>query len=282
MSEPVVDHGVENNGRLGDFRIVRQIAQGGMGAIYEAVQEPFQRRVAVKTIRGDRRHLSAGARDRFLREQAVLARLHHTHIVPIHAGGKDGDLEYFAMPYIEGAALHHVVRSAWHHGASRPSEETPSLAELARSSSSGSPEPEAGSPSAETTPIETGGDGQPDLGRSKLSLSTKYLRSVAKVMADAGDALHHAHQAGVIHRDLKPSNIMVDAQEHCWVLDFGLAAYQAAQNGEARPDGHWRSDGRRSEWRHGHAPLHGPRAVPASGPTSGPTSGGSGSRSTSS
>ena len=56
-------------------------------------------------------------------------------------------------------------------------------------------------------------------------------------MADAGDALHHAHQAGVIHRDVKPSNIMVDTHEHCWVLDFGLAAYQAARNGEAHPDG---------------------------------------------
>ena len=119
MSEPVADDGAKLNGRLGDFRIVRQIARGGMGAIYEAVQEPFQRRVAVKTIRGDRRHVSAGARERFLREQEVLARLHHTHIVPIHAGGQDGDLEYFAMPYIEGAALHHVVRSAWHHGTSK-------------------------------------------------------------------------------------------------------------------------------------------------------------------
>jgi serine/threonine protein kinase/WD40 repeat protein len=236
MSEPVADDQPEHSGRLGDFQIVRRMAQGGMGAIYEAVQEPFGRRVAVKTIRDDRRHLSAGARERFFREQEVLARLHHTHIVPIHAGGKDGDLEYFAMPYIEGAALHHVVRWAWHHEATRPSEETPSLAELVGKSSGDPAEPEADSPSAETTPVETAGGG-PVLGRAKLSLSMKYLRSVAKVMADAGDALHHAHQARVIHRDVKPSNIMVDAQEHCWVLDFGLAAYRAAWDGDARPDG---------------------------------------------
>jgi len=59
MSEPVSDDGAKLNGRLGDFRIVREMARGGMGAIYEAVQEPFQRRVAVKTIRSDRRHVSS-------------------------------------------------------------------------------------------------------------------------------------------------------------------------------------------------------------------------------
>ena len=237
MSEPVANDGEEHNGQLGDFRIVREIARGGMGAIYEAVQEPFQRRVAVKTIRSDRRHVAAGARERFLREQEVRARLHHTHIVPIHAGGQDGDLEYFAMPYIEGAALHHVVRSAKDHGTTKPSEETPSLAELAQGASRSSPLPGSGDPSEETTPLETARAVTRARGPAKMILSAKYLRSVAKVMADAGDALHHAHLAGVIHRDVKPSNIMVDKDEHCWVLDFGLAAYHAAQNGQDRGDG---------------------------------------------
>ena len=39
--------------RLGEFRIVRKLAAGGMGTIYEAIQEPLNRRVAVKTIRSD-------------------------------------------------------------------------------------------------------------------------------------------------------------------------------------------------------------------------------------
>jgi serine/threonine protein kinase/WD40 repeat protein len=237
MSEPVTDDRAMVNDRLGDFQIVRQIAQGGMGAIYEALQEPFQRRVAVKTIRGDRRHFSDSARDRFLREQEVLARLHHTHIVPIHAGGQDGDLEYFAMPYIEGAALNHVVRSAWNHGTTRPTEETPSLAELAQAVSSDSPVSEGEGQSAETTPIKSIDGAGSANEHAKQALSAKYLRSVAKVMADAGDALHHAHQAGVIHRDMKPSNIMVDTHEHCWVLDFGLAAYQSTGNGKTHPKG---------------------------------------------
>ena len=82
--------------RLGDFRIVRLIAIGGMGEVYEAEQESLvvfqphdaaqhRRRVAVKVIRQGQ--LSPEYRSRFLREQAVLARLHQTHVVPVHTAG---------------------------------------------------------------------------------------------------------------------------------------------------------------------------------------------------
>jgi serine/threonine protein kinase len=63
--------------KLGDFRIIRRIAKGGMGIICEAIQEPLDRRVAVKIIRRGRTDTSH--RERFLREQRVLARLHQTH-----------------------------------------------------------------------------------------------------------------------------------------------------------------------------------------------------------
>lgn len=42
-------------------------------------------------------------------------------------------------------------------------------------------------------------------------------------MADAAEALDHAHQLGVIHRDIKPSNLMLDSRGKVWVTDFGLA-----------------------------------------------------------
>src|SRR5207248_3668236 len=94
---------------LPDFRILRRIAQGGMGVVYEAEQLSLKRRVAVKVRRGQ---LSPARQARFLREQEVLARLHQTNIVPIHTAGQTGPWQYFAMAYIEGAALHHVVRTA--------------------------------------------------------------------------------------------------------------------------------------------------------------------------
>src|SRR5205807_10001574 len=65
---------------LPDFHILRRIAAGGMGVVYEAQQLSLKRHVAVKVRRGK---LSPRAQRRFRREQEVLAHLHQTHIVPI-------------------------------------------------------------------------------------------------------------------------------------------------------------------------------------------------------
>jgi serine/threonine protein kinase/ribosomal protein S27E len=48
-------------------------------------------------------------------------------------------------------------------------------------------------------------------------------RQTAEMMATIADALHHAHQQGVIHRDLKPSNILIDDDGRLHLMDFGLA-----------------------------------------------------------
>ena len=201
-----------------------------MGEIYEAVQESLGRRVAVKTIRRGR--LSPAAEARFLREQEVLASLHQTHIVPIHTAGRDGALQFFAMPFIEGVALHHVIRSLLADGPPPPSGKTPTLAVLVEraSSASGRREPAGAEPIREQHPVPAGS-------RRPLALSAAYFRSVAAVLADAADALHyaHCHKAQILHRDVKPSNIMVDRAGQCWIIDFGLAAYLAS-GGRQPPD----------------------------------------------
>ena len=51
----------------------------------------------------------------------------------------------------------------------------------------------------------------------------------AEMCARIADALHHAHQAGVVHRDLKPSNIMIDIDGGPHIMDFGLAKREAGE-----------------------------------------------------
>jgi len=72
----------------GRYLVSRELARGGMGAILEANDESLDREVAMKVM------LEAGeqdqvARQRFLREALVLARLSHPNIVPIHDMGRD-------------------------------------------------------------------------------------------------------------------------------------------------------------------------------------------------
>jgi WD40 repeat protein/serine/threonine protein kinase len=94
--------------RLGDYRILRQVGRGGMGVVYEAEQVSLGRRVALKVLPGhvvgDRRAL-----ERFRREAKAAARLHHTNIVPVFEVGQDGETAYFAMQFIQGQGLDLVI-----------------------------------------------------------------------------------------------------------------------------------------------------------------------------
>lgn len=59
------------------------------------------------------------------------------------------------------------------------------------------------------------------------------MRTVVEMIARVCDAIHYAHQRGVIHRDLKPSNILVDRAGQPRVLDFGVACWFGAPGADA-------------------------------------------------
>ncbi len=230
---------------LGGFRILRLIAVGGMGEVYLAEQQSPCRLVALKVIRRGR--ISEEARGRFLREQEVLARLHQTHIVPIHTAGEEGALQYYVMPYIDGAALSHVLRAAYRETVKQGSR-TPTLVDLAcRLTQAGEPKPPPaaeGPPpgTASTAPARLPGDGvrqvrdEPSPPRDeRLTLSPEYFRSVAELMADVAEAIEHGHACGILHRDIKPSNIMVDRDGRCWIIDFWLAGFLGGEGAAPLP-----------------------------------------------
>jgi len=91
--------------RVGPYELVRLIGSGGMGVVYEAVQDNPRRAVAVKILRGGL--LLAGRRRRFFeREVEALARLSHPSIAAIHAAGTTEDgLHWFAMELVHGEPL---------------------------------------------------------------------------------------------------------------------------------------------------------------------------------
>jgi serine/threonine protein kinase/WD40 repeat protein len=223
---------------LGPFHILGRIHGGGMGELYEAREERLNRRVIIKVIR--RGEADATARERFENEQQVLARLHHTHIVPIFASGEDSGVQYYAMPYIDGANLRDVLDAAREWKAARSGDKEPSLEQLVKKAAEdrrketgateATPQPVLGTtcgPAAELSATAPGGEAQtgavPAGGASaRPRLSAACLRTIIAALADAAEAVQHIHAAGYVHCDLKPANLMVDPTGHCSVIDLGV------------------------------------------------------------
>ncbi|MCB9881963.1 MAG: SUMF1/EgtB/PvdO family nonheme iron enzyme [Planctomycetes bacterium] len=104
--------------RIERYRLVGEIARGGMGVVSEAYDVELGRRIAMKRIRErreshDRTHadLDPGLLRRFLNEARILGQLDHPGIVPIHELGVDErGRPYFTMPLIEGHDLETVLK----------------------------------------------------------------------------------------------------------------------------------------------------------------------------
>jgi tetratricopeptide (TPR) repeat protein/predicted Ser/Thr protein kinase len=101
--------------RIGDYRILRVIGEGGMGVVYEARQEEPSRTVALKVIRPGL--ASPEVLRRFRQEAQALGRLQHPGIAQIYEAGtaetSSGPQPYFAMEFIRGQSLRSYVEQ--HH-----------------------------------------------------------------------------------------------------------------------------------------------------------------------
>ena len=96
---------------LPGYRLTREIARGGMGIIYEAIQENPARTVAIKMLLP---HLmdEPDMRERFRREAQSMAGLDHPGILPVYEVGDHNGLPYFSMKLAPGGTL---TEQAWRY-----------------------------------------------------------------------------------------------------------------------------------------------------------------------
>src|SRR5262249_21990414 len=90
---------------LGRFRVLGEIARGGMGIIVRAYDPALDRELAIKLLAP---HIPADseAGRRFAQEARVVSQFHHPGIIPVFEAGTLGDgRAYFAMPFVEGQTL---------------------------------------------------------------------------------------------------------------------------------------------------------------------------------
>ncbi len=91
------------------FRILRRIAEGGIGTVYAAFDKDLQREVALKELKGSLVR-KAGVINRFLVEATITSHLEHPNIVPIYAVGQRSDGRHFyAMRFIRGQSMQSAI-----------------------------------------------------------------------------------------------------------------------------------------------------------------------------
>src|SRR5579885_194381 len=114
---PVVAEG-PTPAAAGRYRVLRDLAEGGLGVVQVARDEEVRREVALKRIRPRFAH-DPDCRRRFLFEAELTGRLEHPGVVPVYGLGLDADgCPYYAMRLVRGETLAEAV--ARFHAADRP------------------------------------------------------------------------------------------------------------------------------------------------------------------
>jgi serine/threonine protein kinase/WD40 repeat protein len=259
--DPKAGEGGELPQQLGDYRILREVGRGGMGVVYEAVQESLGRHVALKIL-PFHRLLDPLHLERFRREARAAAQLHHTNIVPVFGVGEAEGIHYYAMQFIQGQGLDVVLGEVrrLRGRKSRAAVEgkqpacdlslsivqgllTGRFKEVPPSGCHAFGAPEVGAiprnplgaakacHPAESNSANGAAAGSAEM-QSDLGSQTEwqYCRSVAQVGVQVAEALAYAHKERILHRDIKPSNLLLDTRGTVWITDFGLAKAEGSDD----------------------------------------------------
>ena len=87
---------------IAHYQIARKLGQGGMGAVYQAENVNLKRTVARKILRPELAASNPQFAQRFIRDAQSQAALTHPNVVVIHHVGKEGDLHFIEMEFVEG------------------------------------------------------------------------------------------------------------------------------------------------------------------------------------
>jgi predicted Ser/Thr protein kinase len=96
-------------GRLGSYRVLKLLGQGGMGMVFQAEDVQLRRLTALKVMHP---HIAVQeqARARFLREARAAAALKHDHVVTIYQVGEERGVPFLAMEFLAGKSLEEWLR----------------------------------------------------------------------------------------------------------------------------------------------------------------------------
>lgn len=174
------------------FEVLRFLGEGGMGTVYLAHDLRTQRQVALKVLLG----ADPDALTRFKQEFRALADVSHPNLIVLHELLCDRGTWLFTMDYVEG-------RDFLQHVSVFDGRDAPTLLEV---------------DAVRQRSTTASGEGS---ALHRCTLRDPQL--LQHVLAQLVDAVRTLHAADKLHLDLKPSNVLVRADDHVTVLDFGLA-----------------------------------------------------------
>ena len=106
---------IEQNGRLGKFRILGKLGEGSFGKVYKAFDQRLSRVVAIKVLH-DRFSDGPYDIDYFMREARAAAQFQHPNICTIYDADCVDSRHYIAMAFIDGNSLQEILRDRGHFG----------------------------------------------------------------------------------------------------------------------------------------------------------------------